>query len=660
MEPDTRITRLIARKILGQELPAEEQATLAAWLDASPGNRKLYERVQGGEDTLSIIQIEQAGYGSLMSERFMRSRVTPKPAVAEKRLTLWAAGVAASAAVLARAMLSGPGEGRTAARLNAPASLRATKAHAMLTLADGRSVDLTAVAGKSGATDVRRVIRSTAGIPPGDDDAKASGIANNDPRILGTGRDADRGRRILVRYTLVDFATPAEWRKWYETHKDNHFFTESGGWLFLIDRREPGLNDYKSRQERMEADRVATGATSDAEPVAVAAEAIVTQDGGRMLHIKATIHPGYPINNNVAKTDVLIPTKVEVILPEGYKAVGGLKKPAGKFYNSNGTTVYKESAVLSQEFAGTGEGEVKCRVTCQCCDPTIGFPPATRENTVNLSAAPTLGGLPMPPYGRLRSHGGAGTVFHLFEEIGMDATVGGVFEEKFARGGHTADGRFKGLAAGKTVKRRAAEAVEAAQVVGGEGIRIAFLQHTVTRGHAVAESLQDLREIVVTAGFGFQRGGIGHPGRKSHLIDVQPDTGDTAREVHPAHIVFDEQSGRLAVADIDVIGPFDLRVQAEGVQRIRHGEADRLQKAELPARRQEIRLQYYTESKVHTRLRRPPVTLLATACGLGTGDDHRAVAVTRIAGQVVGRRGLPVEIHRPSRAGERLFHCCAR
>ena len=87
-----------------------------------------------------------------------------------------------------------------------------------------------------------------------DEDAKSLGIPNHDKRILDEaikmlelGKDEEKGKRILARYTLVDFATPAEWRKWYNTYKDLFFFTESGGWLFLINSREPGLNDYTSR-----------------------------------------------------------------------------------------------------------------------------------------------------------------------------------------------------------------------------------------------------------------------------------------------------------------------------------------------------------------------------------------------------------------------------
>lgn len=224
-----------------------------------------------------------------------------------------------------------------------------------------------------------------------DEDARSLGIANYNRLILDeaikmleTGHDADKGRRILSRFTIVDFTTPQQWRKWYDTYKDLLFFTESGGWIFLIDSREPGLNDYKAWQERRAASQVATDETSDDEPVAVSAEIEVLQDGTRVLNVKISIHPGYHIYDYVAKSDTFLPTVVDVELPEGYMNKGDLKRPAGSFYSQSGTTVYKDVVLFSQEFAGTGESVLKCKVTYQCCDNNICFPPETKEFLITI------------------------------------------------------------------------------------------------------------------------------------------------------------------------------------------------------------------------------------------------------------------------------------
>jgi hypothetical protein len=224
-----------------------------------------------------------------------------------------------------------------------------------------------------------------------DEDAKSLGIPNNDKRILDeaiklfeSGRDTDKGRRILERYTLVDFSTPAEWRRWYNTYKDKFFFTESGGWVFLINSREPAMNDYRTHQIRSSVNRMAIDKTSDTEPIAIAADAVVLQDGSCVLNVKINIHSGYYTYDHIGRGDIFIPTAVEVFLPDGFSKKGNLKRPHGQFLTQNGTTVFRDTIVFSQEFTGNGTGEVKVKVTYQCCDSNICFPPVTKEITVTL------------------------------------------------------------------------------------------------------------------------------------------------------------------------------------------------------------------------------------------------------------------------------------
>ena len=56
----------------------------------------------------------------------------------------------------------------------------------------------------------------------------------------------DMAKRLLYRYTLLRFATPQEWRSWYRTYGDRLFWTESGGWLFMVNTEDPNIpgNDY--------------------------------------------------------------------------------------------------------------------------------------------------------------------------------------------------------------------------------------------------------------------------------------------------------------------------------------------------------------------------------------------------------------------------------
>ena len=75
-----------------------------------------------------------------------------------------------------------------------------------------------------------------------DTDAQSLGIANDDPDILDkaiqlleSGEQLELANRILSRYTNKSFATAAEWRRWYDSNRDKLFFTEVGGYKFMVD-----------------------------------------------------------------------------------------------------------------------------------------------------------------------------------------------------------------------------------------------------------------------------------------------------------------------------------------------------------------------------------------------------------------------------------------
>jgi len=90
-----------------------------------------------------------------------------------------------------------------------------------------------------------------------DEDAKAWQIPNNDVRLLEKaiqcleeGMEVERAHRILSRYTLCEFSTPAEWRAWFNQYRDKLFFTESGGWLFMVNEQGAPGNDYNVLKHR--------------------------------------------------------------------------------------------------------------------------------------------------------------------------------------------------------------------------------------------------------------------------------------------------------------------------------------------------------------------------------------------------------------------------
>lgn len=114
----------------------------------------------------------------------------------------------------------------------------------------------------------------------------------------------DKAKRVLTRYTLCRFATPQEWRDWYETNKDRIFFTESGGWFFMVNTRDlsvPG-NDYRMRGQKIPGEdyrgekrrvpETEAALTSDKNPVYVEMKTEEAENGNKWVVVKMNIHPG--------------------------------------------------------------------------------------------------------------------------------------------------------------------------------------------------------------------------------------------------------------------------------------------------------------------------------------------------------------------------------
>ena len=229
-----------------------------------------------------------------------------------------------------------------------------------------------------------------------DEDVRTLGIANNDKRLLDTciamlekNEEPALARRVLERYTLCRFETPAEWRKWYDTYQDKLFFTESGGWLWLVntfDRSVPG-NDYsvlKAVAKEGVKKPVLTQDTDEKNPVALSMGVNTLADGTHELVVRMKVHPGYHTYAQVSDEDPFLPTELEFELPEGCRLEGNLITPAFSPLGETKTTVYTGDGLFRQKISGTGKGEVKCTVSYQCCDNSICFPPVKKTLAVEL------------------------------------------------------------------------------------------------------------------------------------------------------------------------------------------------------------------------------------------------------------------------------------
>lgn len=232
-----------------------------------------------------------------------------------------------------------------------------------------------------------------------DEDAKAWGIANNEKRILDKAitcleknEDVDRANRILRRYTLCEFTTPQEWRTWLDTYKDKMFFTESGGWYFMVnDSKAPG-NDYGVMRKRqaegkalgLKADKAAIDEVSAENPLAITVSYEKPDLGGIdvLLHVK--LLPGFHIYRTVADDDPYIPLKVTFTLPDG-ASEGEAYYPVPKPFVKSGTTIYDGDVTIRQNINVMSlPVTIKVKVECQTCDDNVCMPPYDKEFTLGV------------------------------------------------------------------------------------------------------------------------------------------------------------------------------------------------------------------------------------------------------------------------------------
>lgn len=235
---------------------------------------------------------------------------------------------------------------------------------------------------------------------PVDEDCKAWGIDNHDVRLLDKaitclekGEDLERAQRILNRYTLCDFATAKEWRAWYRKYHKKMFFTEPGGWVFMIDGPStlPGNDFYARKRARQavadaaEAAQTAAQANLDTptyqNPVCVAAKWVPGENGAGMIEISFALYKGFHIYRTVAEEDPYIPVSVETVSPGYGFQVGEMIAPPARQYETPGTTVYdndfKIVIPVSTEMGITGP--LTCTVGWQACDDRMCTAPMTKE-----------------------------------------------------------------------------------------------------------------------------------------------------------------------------------------------------------------------------------------------------------------------------------------
>lgn len=229
-----------------------------------------------------------------------------------------------------------------------------------------------------------------------DTDAKTWGIPNNDKRLidkaitcLENNQEVERAQRVLKRYTLCEFTTPKEWRKWYNANKDKIFFTESGGWYFMSSDKNAAGHDYSVAKKRQAAEKAAENNQPKEEvnhenPLAVSAHIQKLDWDGLNVVFDVKIMEGYHIYKTVADSDPYIPLKITFTLPEG-AVLGEAYYPMPKPFVKDGTTIYDSNVTIRQNAKLSSlPATIKCTFECQCCDANVCMPPFEKEFTLKV------------------------------------------------------------------------------------------------------------------------------------------------------------------------------------------------------------------------------------------------------------------------------------
>lgn len=227
-----------------------------------------------------------------------------------------------------------------------------------------------------------------------DNDAKALGIANNDPKLLDLcianleqGKDVARSKRLLERYTTESYATPAEWRSWLNASKSDLFFSDVGGFKYFAKSGE----DAAHRRGVM---ATAIDEPTTESPVSCSATirpGTVMEGDVFTIAVRMRIAPGWHTCAEAGPEESSRPTKIDVKLPEGIEAAGEWRLPPAT-PQKNGSTYYTDDAVFLRtcklKTVKPGTVEIPVTVSYVACDEERCLPPVPVKLKAQVKVIP--------------------------------------------------------------------------------------------------------------------------------------------------------------------------------------------------------------------------------------------------------------------------------
>jgi hypothetical protein len=226
-----------------------------------------------------------------------------------------------------------------------------------------------------------------------DEDVKGLGVSNRKVELLDTciamlerGDRPELARRILERYTNERFADAARWRKWLEANRRLLFFTDVGGFKFLV-APESLIGPAGRGSSARPADR-SVPRPDGRHPVVARTElspSTIRRGDQAILTVRVETAPSWHIYAVEGSNGPGIATTLRLRLPRGVEAEGDWSCPkAGR--TADGQMAYEGTLEFRRKLrigaaAAPGPIEVVCELGYQACDPVSCRPPARAELT---------------------------------------------------------------------------------------------------------------------------------------------------------------------------------------------------------------------------------------------------------------------------------------
>jgi Disulphide bond corrector protein DsbC len=213
-----------------------------------------------------------------------------------------------------------------------------------------------------------------------DEDAQKLGISNRSAEMLEkcismlekNGNDA-LAHRLLERYTTEKFATAKEWKAWYDKNKSKLFYTESGGFKFMVDTYDkPAPASNPSASTITPKENIAGPTLSD--PVSVTASLQYASDKKHAyIIVEAEILKGWHIYAYLPANSPYIQTETLLELPKGAKSSkAGWDSTAGVPYPGlDNIFVYQDKVTfkVNVDMTNVKKGSlIKCGLYYQTCN----------------------------------------------------------------------------------------------------------------------------------------------------------------------------------------------------------------------------------------------------------------------------------------------------